>query len=386
MINHKIAVCIVLVVVLGGDSQAENRMIIEYHQPAIIWDTEALPIGNGCMGGMVFGSVDSERIQFNEDTLWTGNDQERGAYQPFGDLLICLTDKPVLIPRYSRKRRAYLRDSYEYSMDGKPETEWTERFDIEHEPVIWEICFAKKTVVQSYSMTSGPTGKGGGMPQSWEFQGSNDGKDWTTLNEQSADDEIWTGTLQKISFECDNKQAFSLYRIFFQPRLEPTEEDKKRRWHPELLQIGEISVDGFLVEPFSNYRRMLDIEDSVHRVSYKSGGVTFCRECFFSYPAKVMVMRLSADKSAQYTGAILLRDAHGADSIVLGQRISFRGRLEENGLAYETQIHVLNEGGKLTAKRDRILFEGSNGLTLVMSMGTDYVPDIVLLCNFTFVL
>ena len=42
-----------------------------YQQPAEKW-TEALPIGNGRMGAMVFGGTTDERIQFNEDTLWTG--------------------------------------------------------------------------------------------------------------------------------------------------------------------------------------------------------------------------------------------------------------------------------------------------------------------------
>lgn len=43
-----------------------------YTQPAEKW-TDALPIGNGRMGAMVFGGVPDERIQFNEDTLWKGH-------------------------------------------------------------------------------------------------------------------------------------------------------------------------------------------------------------------------------------------------------------------------------------------------------------------------
>ena len=48
-----------------------NKLCLWYRQPAQKW-TEALPIGNGRMGAMVFGGVADERIQFNEDTLWTG--------------------------------------------------------------------------------------------------------------------------------------------------------------------------------------------------------------------------------------------------------------------------------------------------------------------------
>jgi len=42
-----------------------------YRQPAQDWN-EALPLGNGRLGAMVFGGVGEERLQLNEDTLWTG--------------------------------------------------------------------------------------------------------------------------------------------------------------------------------------------------------------------------------------------------------------------------------------------------------------------------
>jgi alpha-L-fucosidase 2 len=40
-------------------------------QPSV-WETQTLPIGNGFMGGMVYGTVPTERIQFNDKTLWSG--------------------------------------------------------------------------------------------------------------------------------------------------------------------------------------------------------------------------------------------------------------------------------------------------------------------------
>ncbi|KAF9108975.1 hypothetical protein BGX30_008589, partial [Mortierella sp. GBA39] len=46
-------------------------MKLQYDKPATVW-TEALPIGNGRIGAMVFGGVAEERIQLNEDTLWSG--------------------------------------------------------------------------------------------------------------------------------------------------------------------------------------------------------------------------------------------------------------------------------------------------------------------------
>lgn len=48
---------------------ADGAMVLWYRQPAEKW-TEALPLGNGRLGAMVFGRVENERIQLNEDTVW----------------------------------------------------------------------------------------------------------------------------------------------------------------------------------------------------------------------------------------------------------------------------------------------------------------------------
>lgn len=45
--------------------------LLWYRSPAKVWE-EALPVGNGRLGAMVFGKNDEERIQLNEDTYWTG--------------------------------------------------------------------------------------------------------------------------------------------------------------------------------------------------------------------------------------------------------------------------------------------------------------------------
>ncbi|MBD5312626.1 MAG: glycoside hydrolase family 95 protein [Bacteroides sp.] len=51
-----------------------------YDRPASIWEEEALPIGNGYMGAMVFGGVFRDVIQTNEKTLWSGGPGEDAAY------------------------------------------------------------------------------------------------------------------------------------------------------------------------------------------------------------------------------------------------------------------------------------------------------------------
>ena len=48
-----------------------NNLSLWYLQPAANWN-EALPVGNGRLGAMVFGRVENERIQLNEESLWAG--------------------------------------------------------------------------------------------------------------------------------------------------------------------------------------------------------------------------------------------------------------------------------------------------------------------------
>lgn len=54
-------------------------MKLWYEQPAKIWE-EALPVGNGRLGGMVFGDCYEEKIQLNEDTLWSGYPLDKNNY------------------------------------------------------------------------------------------------------------------------------------------------------------------------------------------------------------------------------------------------------------------------------------------------------------------
>ncbi|MCH5377741.1 MAG: glycoside hydrolase N-terminal domain-containing protein, partial [Planctomycetes bacterium] len=55
-----------------GEAAAPNgSLTLWYRRPASIWE-EALPVGNGRLGAMVFGGVDRERLQLNDDTLWDG--------------------------------------------------------------------------------------------------------------------------------------------------------------------------------------------------------------------------------------------------------------------------------------------------------------------------
>ena len=61
---------------------------IWFDEPAASWD-HALPVGNGRLGGMVFGGIERERIQLNEETLWSGGPYDpvvKGAYRALPEI------------------------------------------------------------------------------------------------------------------------------------------------------------------------------------------------------------------------------------------------------------------------------------------------------------
>ncbi len=55
----------------GRGNEPDPSTYVWFSGPATKWD-EALPVGNGRLGAMVFGGVQEERLQLNEDTYWTG--------------------------------------------------------------------------------------------------------------------------------------------------------------------------------------------------------------------------------------------------------------------------------------------------------------------------
>ena len=56
----------------SSNDTKNNKLKLWYDEPATNWENHGLPIGNGYMGGMIFGGISTERIQYNEKTLWSG--------------------------------------------------------------------------------------------------------------------------------------------------------------------------------------------------------------------------------------------------------------------------------------------------------------------------
>jgi alpha-L-fucosidase 2 len=76
---------------------------IKYFQN--LWGSSVYPIGNGRLGATVYGGMAEEQIQFNEDTVWTGDENDTGRYQNLGDMFITLEGHGNVSPQDAKYRR-----------------------------------------------------------------------------------------------------------------------------------------------------------------------------------------------------------------------------------------------------------------------------------------
>ncbi len=99
-----------------GAAAPSKPLALWYRQPAGKW-TDALPVGNGRLGAMVFGGVANERLQLNEDTLWSGyprewNNPEAKQHLPEVRRLVLEEENYVEAGRLCRKMQGPYNQSY----------------------------------------------------------------------------------------------------------------------------------------------------------------------------------------------------------------------------------------------------------------------------------
>ncbi|MCX8496584.1 MAG: glycoside hydrolase N-terminal domain-containing protein [Akkermansiaceae bacterium] len=359
---------------------AASDLNLWYTKPAAMGMNEALPIGGGRFGGLVYATPERERIVLNEISLWTGTEissddySKMGSYQMLGELLVDVgsTAAPsaVIAPTaFCVSAHNAFRDSEDVAAatDGDRKTKWC----VEHQgrPVIWELRLPEGRVVDRYAFTSAsdvPTRD----PSTWEFSGSADGKTWTTLDRHE-NEPPFAQRQDTKTFTCKNTTAHRFYRLTFAPN--------KGVAH---FQINEIGIPGVTMSTsgkqatldVQNYRRALDIGTAIHTVTYQSGGVTYRREAFASHPGGVMAVRFSADRPAANAGVVMLKGAHNETTQSAENTITFTGALP-NGLKYETKLVALNDGGTVRVAGGKLEFQNCNSITFLLAAGTDYVMD-----------
>lgn len=250
---------------------SDKKSTLWYDRPAKNW-FEALPIGNGRFGGMVFGGTNRETIQLNEDTLWSGEPRE------------------------------------------------TVRYDAErHLGPVRELIFSK--------------------------------------NYAEAEQMI------EQNMEGPDIESF--------------------------LPLGDLELIYDEEGEISDYRRELDLEDGLVRVSYSQNGAVYTREVFVSAVDQVMAIRLHSERKTSFT-AILHSPLQFSVGKKAADRITLTGRCpyhvlpntvksaepvhyaEGKGIGFEIHLQAAAECGKVEVSGGRIRVSGKGTVILLLSAATSY--------------
>ncbi len=367
-----------MMIILTGCSLAANagqvsnpgNLSLHFDTPAKNWESEGLPIGNGQLGAMLLGNPGMARIQFNEESLWLGDEDDTGKYQNFGDLTFQFgAEESVTCPS---GHVGWGDQKLDKTSDGNLNTKWC----FEHQnkfPVVWQkFVPANRQVapITAYSITSADDVPDRD-PSAWRLEGSQDGTQWTLLDERK-DVPVWPQRNTSQTYTFENKTIYSCYRLVF---LAVHNSDPR-------FQVAEITVGTPAKE--TPYRRSLDIANAIHRASWTRDGATINQEAFASFPAKVIVVRWTADKPGALSGVLQLTDAHGAKTVIEGDTMTiagdFPGYTYDGGkqwlpLHREAQVRMLHAGGTVLAKDGSFIVDKVDSVTLFLTAGTDFKQE-----------
>jgi alpha-L-fucosidase 2 len=243
-----------------SDSAPAAPMTLWYRQPAPQWD-HAMPLGNGRLGAMVFGAVNRERIQLNEESLWmpSGNPLER--------------DNPEALTHLPEVRRLL------FAGDPAGAMRLAEKY-----------MMGRPSRVHSY-------------------------------------------------------QTLADLRLTF--------------------EHGGTSAE---------YRRELDLDAGVARVSYRIGDVRYTREIFASHPDQAIVVRLSADRPGRTSLDVWMDRPQDARTVTAGDdRLDMTGCLWcGTGPSFQASLKVVPQGGKVEGFPERIFVDGADAVTIVVAAATSF--------------
>lgn len=143
---------------------------------------------------------------------------------------------------------------------------------------------------------------------------------------------------------------------------------------PGYSTLGDLYLRATNAQPVTDYRRELDLQTGVVRVTYTMNGVHYVREVFASISQQLIVMRISADKK----GAVSFRASmdrpadfavrtQGNDTLVLRESDNHEGQIHFAG---ETKFVAV--GGSVKADGKEIVVSDANTVTVLIAAATDF--------------
>ena len=200
---------------------------------------------------------------------------------------------------------------------------------------------------------------------------------------------VWSGQPEVLrEIRTDGKERLAAVRkLFFEGDYEEGSNLAARnltvrsRTFGSHVPIGDMVIDfGKDETKISEYKRELNLEDAITRVSYKLDGTTYFREYLSSNPDNVMAVKLYANKKGKLNFELGMAMTRNLDSVVFkanGNSLEFTGkvyfpRFGRGGVRYAGKINVTTTGGVIQANDTTLTITGADQAVLMIDVRTDY--------------
>lgn len=152
--------------------------------------------------------------------------------------------------------------------------------------------------------------------------------------------------------------------------------------------IGDLLLDFKVTgDSIKNYYRELDMEKGIVTVRYTDGDVSVTREVFMSYPDRVMVMKISADKPGKVSVEAKLKSPFTEKTSTADNRLTLNGlwkyvpeqiswlvaKVDGSGLSFQTDVVAIPEKGTLQTTDSSLVISDANSVTFILTCATSYV-------------
>jgi len=424
MVHKKIFFVIALLIICNAFVNAQD-LKLWYKQPAVKW-TEALPIGNGRLGAMVFGGIENDHLQFNEETLWTGEPRaysRPGAYQYLDSIRqLLFAGKQKEAEALAEKEFMGLK-SYEGERSG-----W-----------ITKVTADKKYAEANFDDSKWPTmtvpswegweqvGHGGldgavwlrtssVLPDNWKEEDMiadlNRIRDWdyTYVNgqlvgsQQNTEGRKYTvaknllhkgrNTIAILVLNFSDKGGVYGYKdtsihIGIAPVSNPAAKiSLNGDWkyfvaddNPPPVGVYQASYQPFgdlhlkfaNTSSATNYRRELDLTNAVAATTYTLNDIHYRREYFVSQPNQAIVVHLSASQKQSISFEAELSSAHKNYSITkLGNDLVLSVKVRTGALRGESYLRVVAKSGTVKIDNGKLFVDKADEATVYLTAGTNY--------------
>ncbi|WP_207535225.1 glycoside hydrolase family 95 protein [Desertivirga arenae] len=410
----------------------QDNYSLWYKQPAVKW-TDALAIGNGRIGGMVFGGLDKDRIQFNEETLWTGeprNYNRQGAYQYLPQIRQLLAEgkqkeaeklaEEQFMGQKSNegKREGWLNDMRGLKgMEGNPalpnfdDSKW-QTFQVPTyegwESAGWEgmdgavwfrtsfnlpAKWVGKNIVLDLNRirdedftyvngtlighTSNPEGRKYVIPK----ESLKAGKNVISIQVLNYNDKGgiagYKDTTRHIAVYpegMDAAKGISLNGLW-KYKIQNDEPPAVGKYQADYQPFGDLFLNFKNTASATNYRRELDLSTAIAKTSYTSGGVDYTREYLVSQPQQSLVVHLSANKGASISFEAVLGSPHKKYSVkkIDNNTLALSLQVRNGVLRGESFLRIETSNGNVSVSDNGISVSNADDATLFLTAATNYV-------------